>query len=184
DVEQPPLLVELGRCARLARGQLLLLEAWDEDGVELQPFRLVKRQQVDAARAPAAGIEAPAQLGDKRGGVTFERIRQRDEPSEVGLADELALAEPVRQLLEPAGLERRRAYRVGRSAIAALQPAHEPTRRVSIEKRRALEWDRGIVQRFLEVRQARVRAAEDRDLLERHLSRADRRDDGRCLGSR
>src|SRR5207342_1125055 len=50
DVEQPPLLDERARQAhRLLARQLLLLDARDEDRLELEALRAVERQQVHAS---------------------------------------------------------------------------------------------------------------------------------------
>src|SRR5581483_5895628 len=98
---------------------LLLLEPRDEDGVELEPLRLVQGQKVDAADVLAAGVEAAAEVGDEVGRGALERVGERDEPGEVGLADELPLAELVRQLLEPAGVASCGAHGVGGVPVAA-----------------------------------------------------------------
>ncbi len=56
----------------------------------------MEREEVDAACLVAAGVEALSQVGDERGGVAVERIGERDEAREVGLARQLALAELLR----------------------------------------------------------------------------------------
>src|SRR5207249_2006254 len=58
DVEQSPLLGELGRGSRRLRRQLLLLQAGQKHRIELEAFRTVVREQMDAARLGAAGSEA------------------------------------------------------------------------------------------------------------------------------
>src|SRR5207302_7014397 len=126
----------------------------EEHGVELEALRLVEREEVDAARVVTAGVEAPAQVGDKRRCIAVERGRERDKAGEVGLADELALAELLGQFLEPAGLERRGANGAGRVLPAPFEPPRQPAGRVAVEERRALERDAGVVKRLLEVGQA------------------------------
>ena len=66
----------------------------------------MEREEVDPARLVAARVEALPEVGDERGRVADEARRERDEPREVGLSDELALAELLRQLLEPTRFER------------------------------------------------------------------------------
>ena len=184
DIEQPALLVDLVRCARLPRGELLLLEPRDEDHVELEPLRPVQGQQVDSARFYAAGVEAAAEIGDERGGVAVERRCERDEATEVVLAHELTVAELVRQLLQPPCLQRRGSHCVRSRAVAALEAPYDPARGVAVQERRALEREPRLVQRLLEIGQPRIRAAEDRNLFQRHVGRADRADDRRALGRR
>ena len=171
DVEQPPLLGELLVGPGLLRRQLLLGEPRQEDRVELEPFRAVERQQVDAARAVAAGIEALPQVGREPVDVAVERLGERDEPRQVGLADELALAQLVGYDHQPARLERGRPHRLaGRSATAPLDPPQQAPRGVAHEQRCALERQPCAVENLLEVGQPGVRAAEDRHLLERHAA--------------
>ena len=84
----------------------------DEDGVELEPLRAVQRQQMDSAARLAAVAEAAFQLRDERRPVELrELLRERDEPSEVALPYELALAEAVLLALLPARIEREAAGR-------------------------------------------------------------------------
>src|SRR5262249_16719241 len=52
DVEQTTLLVDLGRRARLAGRQLLLLQPRQKDRVELEALRSVQRQELNAAPPP------------------------------------------------------------------------------------------------------------------------------------
>src|SRR3954447_25834155 len=112
DVEDPTFLVELGGSACVARRQLLLVETRKEDRVELEALRPVQRQQVDTARAVSPRIEAPAKLFHELAGAPVEAVSERHEPGEVGLTDELTFAELLGDLLEPAGVERRRAHRL------------------------------------------------------------------------
>ena len=114
DVEQAPLFGDLLRRARLLRRQLLLLQARDEDRLELEPLRAMQREQVDATRAVAARVEPPTEVGDERRGVTVELGREPNDPREVGLPHHFALAELVGELLQPAGVQCRRAHRTRR----------------------------------------------------------------------
>jgi hypothetical protein len=148
------------------------LEPWQEDRLELEPFRSVVGEQMDAARALAAGVEAPPQLvGELR---ARERsivcgFRQLDEPCKVGLARQLALAELVGKLLEPAGLARECKHSLGNTgrAVAIEQSKHPPCR-IPREQRRALEGQARVVKHLLEVGQSGVRTTEDGGLLARH----------------
>ena len=180
-VEQPPLLLDLGVGARLLRRQLLLLQPGDEHRVELEAFRAVQREQVDTARALAARVEAPAEIRDERRGVAIEARGEPDDAPEIRLPHELALAELVRELLQPTRLERGRAHRARRVVAGALEAPRDPARGVALEQRRALERDARFVQQLFEVGQPRVRAREDRDLLTRLAEAMDLRDDRRAL---
>ena len=67
DVQQPPLLAELGRLGRLADRERALLERGQEDRVPLEALRAVIGQQLDAGRL-AAGLDRgpPLHLGEER----------------------------------------------------------------------------------------------------------------------
>ena len=143
----------------------------------------MQRQQVDALRGVAARVEPPPQVVDERDGVAVEDLGERDEPREVGLSHELAVAELVGQLRQPAGLDCGSPH--GLLGIDSDQPLEAPNdapRCVALQQRRALERDVRLVQELLEVGEARVRTTEDRHFLERHSELADRRDDLASLG--
>src|SRR5262249_57739559 len=77
-------------------GQLLLLDAWQEERVELEAFRAVERQQVHASLS--AVVEAgPQRLDPLLDGLraVVELLGQLAEACQVGLANELALADAV-----------------------------------------------------------------------------------------
>ncbi len=90
---------------------------------------------MDAAGAVAAGIEAPPQLGRRmRAASPAKAAASATSRREVGLTDELSVAELVRQLLEPAGVEGGGAHHVRSLAVATLpEPAHETPCRIAIE---------------------------------------------------
>src|SRR5581483_685753 len=182
DVEQPPLLGELVGRARLARRQLLRLEPRQKDGLELETLRAVEREQVDAARAVAARVEPAAEVVDERARVAGEAVGERDEPREVGLAHELALAERVVRLLEPTGGDRGGTDDVARGLCPGVGEARKQAPgSVAREQRRALERDAGVVQQLLVVGEPRVRAAEDGSLLKWAVELPQRGDDRRGL---
>ena len=97
--------------------------------------------------------------------------------AEILLAHGLTLAELVGQALEPAGVERSRAHGLTGRCRGTLEPPRQSARRIALEERRPLEGDAGLVQQLFEVGQTRVRAGEDRRLLERAVERAQLRDD-------
>ncbi len=175
DVEQPPLLVDLGVGARLPGRQLLVVEPRQEDGVELEPLGAVVGEEVDARGLGAAGGEARAQVVREGRPGTVEGLCEPHEPGEVGLADELPLAELVRHDLEQTGVEGEPPDLLGRGA--AVEPAQQRARRLPLEQRGALERDLRVVEALLEVGQPGVRAAEHRHLLERAVELADPPDD-------
>ena len=166
---------------RLLRRQLLVLEPRQEHRLELEPFRAVERHEVDAACGVAARREPLAQIGDERRRVTVELRGELDEPSEVVLANLLALAELVGTLLDPAGRERFGADRIDSGRRGTLEPPAEPPRRFTVEQRRTLIRDARIMKHLLEVRKPRVRAREDRRFLEQALERTDHRDERRIF---
>src|SRR5262249_5381595 len=107
-VQQPPLLRERARYAeRLLARQLLLLDARDEDGVELEPLRAVQRQQVDAARGPVVepGPQPRDPLVDGPRSVV-ELVSELAEPPQVGLPHELPLPDALRHRLDETLLAR------------------------------------------------------------------------------
>src|SRR5262249_4616690 len=123
---------------------------------------------MDAATLGTAVTEPALELGaEGADALRRERLGQTDEACEVVLADLLALAEPIRRRLLPALLERQHAHLVGHSASTLAQAAKQEARSVAAKQGGALEGNAGLVERLLEVGQPRVRAAEDRDLLER-----------------
>ena len=132
-------------------------------------------QEVDTTGTLAARVEAPPQVRCERGCrllAVVEELCEVHEAREVGLANELALADLVREHGEPAELRGERAHPlgdVGRLCVA--EETQEPAGRLTLEQRRPLERQLGFVQQLLEVGEARVRPAEDRDLLERHAFR-------------
>ena len=99
DVEQAPLLGHFGGLLRLADRQLPLLDPGDEDGVELEPFRTVQREEMHPAPLAAGRAEASLELSDELGrrpGAVVEVHRQADESRQVGLTHQLTLAELLR----------------------------------------------------------------------------------------
>src|SRR5438105_1065618 len=102
DVEEPPLLGDLGRGLGELRRQLLFLHTRHENRLELEAFSAVQRQKMHAAARFAAVAEAALELRDERRPVEpRELLGESDEPREVVLTDELALSELVGRLLEP-----------------------------------------------------------------------------------
>src|SRR5262245_40226312 len=104
---------------------------------------------MDAASSLAARIEAPPELHDEavaRQLAVLELLGEAHQPAEIGLARELALAESVRRILEPAsvGREPPNPHRDARRGDA-LQLPEQPPRRLAPEQRRALEWQAGVV---------------------------------------
>src|SRR6266850_7642862 len=98
-IEEPPLLGDLARLLRLPDRQLLLLEPRNEDGLELEPFRPVQGEQVDATPVRARRAEPSLQVGDeisRRPSSVVEVLREANETSEIGLAHHLPLAELLR----------------------------------------------------------------------------------------
>src|SRR5207253_550773 len=91
DVEQPPLLGERRASSALA-GQLTLLDARQEDSLELESLCTMQRQQMDAAHfhvLPETGLE----VGDERAHcapTVIELARETDDPREVALPRLLA----------------------------------------------------------------------------------------------
>ena len=107
----------------------------------------MQRQQVHALRGVGARVEAAAEVDDELGRAAVEDRREGDETREVRLTDDLALAELVGQLHEPARVERRGAHRfLGIDVADAFQPAQQTPRGVALEQRRALERDVRVVQ--------------------------------------
>src|SRR5206468_13036376 len=109
DVEEPSLLVDLLVGPRELRRELLVVDAREEYRVELEALRAVVGQQVDPARAGSARIEPPHEVVDEvRAGAraVVEHLCEADEPREVGLAHELALAKALREHWQPPGLLR------------------------------------------------------------------------------
>ena len=104
DVEQSPLLGDLYFRPRELDRQLPLLDAWDEDGHELESFRAVQRQEVNAAPFVSRRAEPALELVDEvahRLRSVVELARKRDETAKVELADQLALAQLLGWMLEP-----------------------------------------------------------------------------------
>src|SRR5205085_2776352 len=96
--------------------QLALLDARDEDGFEFEPLRAVERQQMNAGPFAARRPEACLEVGDevaRRADAVVELRGQLDEAAEVGLTDQLALAELVGRPFDPAGVLRVAANRRG-----------------------------------------------------------------------
>ena len=178
DVEEPPLLRDLLVRLRLLRRQLALLEARQEDELELEALGRVVREQVDAAPFGAAVAEALLELGlecgHRRRG---ERLGEAHEAGQVVLANLLALAEALGRRLLPALGERLRAHLLGHRRAALFEPPQQEAGSLATEERRALERDARFVEHLLEVGEPRVRAAKDRDLLERANRGADPLDD-------
>src|SRR5207237_1242671 len=141
DVEQAPFLVERARHAqRLLARQLLLLDARQEDRVELEPLRAMERQQVDATLGAVVepGPKPLDPLLDRLRAVV-ELLRQLAQPREVRLPHELALAEAVRNRLDEAQLRRDPPPlgRLARSASSA--PPSRGTRRFGRESTSGVE---------------------------------------------
>jgi hypothetical protein len=114
---------------------------------------------------------ALSQRRDEALDLAVELLREAHEPGEVGLPRLLPLAELVRRLREEAVPDGELAHDLGsRSPQAAERLEHLPSR-VACEQRRALERDRGVMERLLELGRARVRPHEDRHLLERKAVR-------------
>src|SRR3954452_7294918 len=111
-------------------------------------------QQVDAA--PGSCAEALVERAHERADVAVEGLRKPHETREIRLSRLLALAELVGRVRQPAERDRRFADGGGRVALAR-QGLEEPPRRVTSEKRGALERDRGVVEELLEIRGAGVR---------------------------
>ena len=170
DVEQAPLVGELV-AARATRRQLALFEPRQEDRLELEPFRAVQRQQMDAAaRARAEALLQARHELRRRALAVVELLRKPDEPREVGLPRLLALAELLGRALQRARASVAIARTVAATSVEPPSPSALSSlpRRVAREQRRALERDAGVVERLLEVGRARVRPHEHGLLLERH----------------
>ena len=107
DVEEAALLGDLRVRPRLPRRQLLLVEPRQEDRLELEPLRAMQREQVHAARAVAARIEAPPQLGDERRRVA-RRTTTASATSRARSVWRTSSRSPSLsgELRQPAGLER------------------------------------------------------------------------------
>src|SRR5258707_7377085 len=91
-IEEPPLLGDLARLLRLPDRELLLLEPRDEDGLELEPFRPVQREQVDATPVGARRAEPRLEVSDElsgRASTVVELLSQANEASEIRLANHL-----------------------------------------------------------------------------------------------
>ena len=100
--------------------------------------------------------------------VSFaELLRQPDEPRQVVLARDLALAELVGNRLEQPLLERDPAHLARPAPPEPRKRLQQLPRAVAGEERSALERDLGLGQRLLEVGRARVRPEEQRHLLVR-----------------
>ena len=127
----------------------------------------MKGEEVNTARPVTARIEPSVELDDECGGVTVERIGQRDEAGQVGLAHELTLAQRVGGPLEPARVQGGGAHGLSCRTTAPRESANKAAGSVPRQERCALERDAGVVQQLLEVGQAGIRAAEDRNVLER-----------------
>src|SRR5262249_19265781 len=170
DVEQPPLLRNLGVELRLPDRQLLLLDAREEDGSELESLRAVQREQVPAAPFCAGRAETLFELGEevaRRAYAVVERGRELDEPLEVGLSHQLALSELLRRMLQPACVLREPAHAsCNRRRLELAQALEQLTGGLASEERRSLERDLRVVECLLERDQAGVRATEDGHLLE------------------
>ena len=123
----------------------------------------------------ACTLEVDDELAGRPHAVV-ERDRELHQAAQIGLANELALAELLGWLLEPARVFGEAANPGGdRGRVELAQPFDEPPRRFAAEERCPLERDLRLVKRLLEVDQPRVRAAQDRHLLERHILVAKRR---------
>ena len=93
DVEEAPLLGERLRAARALERQLALLEPRQEDDLELEAFRSVVGEEVDAA-ARRLLAEAALEIGEEvPDGALAELLREADEAREVALAGDLLLAD-------------------------------------------------------------------------------------------
>ena len=171
DVEQAPFLVERARHAqRLLARQLLLLDARQEDRVELEPLRAMERQQVDATLGAVVepGPKPLDPLLDRLRAVV-ELLRQLAQPREVRLPHELALAEAVRNRLDEPQLRRDPPHLVrNRSEARAPEPLQEPSGRVAREQRRALERDLRVGEQLFEVDRAGVQSDQHGHPLVRH----------------
>ena len=123
DVEQPPLLGELVVRARLLDGSSFSSSRGRKTASNSSPFA---RWQVSRCtpRARRRPDRSAAAVGDERGARhVVELLGERDEPREVGLTHELALAELVRQhSSQPA-------------SSAARARASAPRRAVALERR-------------------------------------------------
>src|SRR5439155_18162296 len=92
DIEQTPLFGDCLNRLRELRRQLFLLEARQEDRFELEALRPVIRQEVHTA--PRIAAEAFLELRDPVGhGARAELLGEPDEPRQVALARDLALAQ-------------------------------------------------------------------------------------------
>src|SRR3954447_17983839 len=125
-----------------------------------------------AAPRGAARAEAMLEIGDeivRRAHAVFELARELHEAAEVGLPHDLALTELLRRPLDPAGVLRVPAHGGGDDGRRAelLQALEQLPRSLAREQRRALKRDLRVVERFLEIGQPRVGAAEHADLLVR-----------------
>jgi len=152
--------------------KLLVVEAWQEHGLELEPFRTVIGEKVHADGTLAARIEAAPQLGSelrKRPLTVIELLGEPHEAAQVCLPRLLAFAQLVGDGDQPARVLGQRANalcHVGRMDVH--DESQEPTCRLTREQGRTLERQSGLMQHFFEVGQPGVRAAENGDLLERH----------------
>ena len=155
---------------RAARRQLALLEPREEHRLELEPFRPVQRQEVDAAAGarPEALLQARRELRDRAFAVV-ELLREPHEAREVGLPRLLPLAELLGRAFRasppPPGEREPLPQNLGRATVP--ERLDQTARRVTREQRRTLERNAGVVERLLEVGRARVRPHEHRLILER-----------------
>ena len=126
DVEQAALLGDRLVALGLAHGQLALLDAGQEDGLELEPLRAVVGEQMHAfavRRLRRSGSSSSAKkLGDRALPVV-ELACERDQAAEVVLAGRLVLAHALELLaLRPAFLDRGAAHLV-RTSLVDCEPA-------------------------------------------------------------
>src|SRR5581483_8376784 len=124
DVEQAPLLGDLGVRPGLPVRELLLLHPREQYDLELEALGAVVGQQVHSPPRLPAPAEAALELGPEAGARPADLLREPHQPSEVALARLLPLAELVvrRAAREPPQVERDRADRVGRRSAVVEHP--------------------------------------------------------------
>src|SRR5215212_3744930 len=170
DVEQPALLRNrLVVAERLLARELALLDPRQEDGIPLETFGAVQRQQVDTALG--AVVEPLAQPRDPSADVAravVELLREEDQARQVALSCQLALSETIGRRRLPAMLVRQTPDLVrNRARRRACQPLQKLPGGVSRQQCGALERDLRIAEGFFEVDRPGIQTDQDRHLLER-----------------